>query len=130
MSESWARAMLLAYDAHERTGKRQRVHGYRWDDGKWAYTVDRARKPPPTVEPLPPIVMTDALFAALSETLPRCAQRARGFHGGGSKLAITEERVARAMAVHVGQRAYVCDLPAPAVGPHWHLSASKGRWRR
>lgn len=128
MSESWARAMLLAYDAYQKTGKRHRVHGYFVEGVGWAYTIDRARRPPHVKKP-EPIVMTEDLFRSLSETLPRCAQRARSFHGGRSKMAITDRQVAAAMAQFSRQNFYECDLPAPAIGPHWHLVTSKNKKR-
>lgn len=131
MSESWARAMLIAYDRCQKSrqnggGRRWRVYGYPLGNGRWAYAVGRPRKPPHVAAP-EPIVMTDELFAHLSETLPRCAQRARFFHGGNSKVAISERRIAEAMAKHVGQRVFRCDLPAPAIGPHFHLSSGLRR---
>lgn len=127
MSESWRRAMAIVADRHaEGSLKRYRVHGYSLGDGRWAYAVDKARRQPHVAKP-EPIVMTDELFAHLSETLPRCAQRARLFHGGNSKVAISERRVAEAMAKHIGQRVFRCDLPAPAIGPHFHLSSGRKR---
>ncbi|MET0916696.1 MAG: hypothetical protein ABWY81_10920 [Jiangellaceae bacterium] len=129
MSESWARAMLIAYDRYEKSnGKRQRVRAYSLGDGRWAYEAVKVRRPAPAPK-LEPIVMTDELFRHLSETLPRCAQRARGFHGGGSKLAITDQRIAAAMGRFARQGVYLCELPAPAIGPHWHLvTKKKRRW--
>lgn len=129
MSESWPRAMLLAYDAHKKSGgKRQRVHGYRLGDAGWAYSTGRALKPHHRPPPPPePVVMTEQLFVHLSETLPRCAQRAFSAHGGGSKLAIGERSLALAMAAYAGQGIYHCPPPAPAIGSHYHLKTVKRR---
>lgn len=59
------------------------------------------------------------------QTLPRCAERSR--RSGNSKIAIPDARTAMAMAIYLGQRAYRCELPAPAIGPHWHMS-TRSRW--
>ncbi len=128
MSENWRRAMRIVEQeqAEDPTPHRYRVRGYTLGEGVWAYAVTRLGPVRPVRSP-EPIVMTDGLFAHLSETLPRCAQRARFFHGGNSKVAISERRVAEAMAKHVGQRVFRCDLPAPAIGPHYHLSSGRKR---
>lgn len=127
MSESWARAMLIAYDRHQRGGKRQRVYGYPLGDGRWAYTVGHVRRLPPKPAPEPVVITDDEHFARLADAYPRCAQRARGVRGGGFKVAITDQAVAKAMGAYAAQRVYECDLPAPAIGRHWHLATVKPR---
>lgn len=122
--ESWRRAMALVAERHAQgSKKRYEVYGYQIEPGWWAYSFRRARKPPHVAtEPRP---MSHALIAELSAKLPRCAQRASAQRGGGSKLAITDERLAERMAGFLGVRFYRCSLLAPAIGEHWHMSTSK-----
>lgn len=126
--QSWRRAMDLVAERHAQgSKKRYQVYGYRIEEGWWAYSFRRARKPPHVLNE--PVRMSRQRIAELGATLPRCAQRARQTHGGGSKLAIPDERTAQAMAGFLGVRFYRCQLPAPAIGEHWHVSTSKKRRR-
>jgi hypothetical protein len=116
--------MALVAERHAQgSKKRYEVYGYQIEPGWWAYSFRRARKPPHRSEP--EVRMTRALIDELTTRLPRCAQRARKSHGGGSKLAITDERLAERMAGFLGVRFYRCQLPAPAIGEHWHMSTSR-----
>lgn len=118
---------LVAELIAEGSRKRYRVYGYLIDDGWWAYSFQEARRPPRV---LTKVRMSNQVIAELSRTLPRCAQRAAARHGGGSKMAITDERTAQDMAEFLGARSYPCPLPAPAIGKHWHVSTTKKRQGR
>lgn len=121
--------MALVAERHAQgSKKRYEVYGYQIEPGWWAYSFRRARKPPHVRTEAQP--MSQELIEELSAQLPRCAQRARASHGGGSKLAITDERLAERMAGFLGVRFYRCQLPAPAIGEHWHMSTSKKRRRK
>ena len=121
--------MALVAERHAAgSKKRYQVYGYQIEPGWWAYSVRRARKPPHVLNE--PVRMSRTVIAELSEKLPRCAQRARASHGGGTKLALPDERTAQAMAAFLGVRFYRCQLPAPAIGEHWHVSTSKKRKAR
>lgn len=121
--ESWRRAMDLVAERHAAgSKKRYRVFGYKIDDSWWAYSFRQVSRPPHVKTE--PIRIDAQKLTELLTTLPRCAQRARRAHGGGSKLAIPDERLARALAEYLSARPYRCTLPAPAIGEHWHLSSS------
>lgn len=123
--ESWQRAMdLVAKRLAEGAKRRYRIRGRRIEQDWWAYDVSHAAKePPPVKEPQPP--MSRARIAEMSVSLPRCAQRARAAHGGGSKVAWPSQAMAWKVAAFLGKHAYQCELPAPAIGQHWHVSTSK-----
>lgn len=124
--ESWRRAMEEVAERYAMGGKgRYRVYARQIEPGWWAYEVGKAKAPPPSRVP-----MSKARLDELGRTLPRCAQRSRGIHGGNSKLAMTDERTAQEVAAFLGAHAYRCLLPAPAIGEHWHVSTSKKRRKR
>lgn len=121
--ESWRRA--LAQVERNRacgTKRRYRIRGRLIEPGWWTYEVSKV---PRVREFLPPFTRREV--AELSATLPKCAQRARDVHGGDFKVAWPNRRTAARVAAGVGGTAYQCELPAPAIGPHWHITTSKRR---
>lgn len=127
--ESWKRAMEeVERRLAEGSGRRYRVYGRRIDEGWWAYHVGSVKPPPPPARASVP--MSRARIAEMSRTLPRCAQRARQRHGGETKVAWPDRKTAEAVARFLGAKAYQCQLPAPAIGEHWHTYTSKKgkRW--
>lgn len=140
--ESWRRAMGQVHQLHRDGSKRRyRVRGWQVEPGWWAYQVSKHpsgrflryvatldemvhRRSPGPSKPQP---MTRGRIAELSARLPRCAQRARSLHGGDSKVAWPSKGMAWEVASALGHHAYPCDLPAPAIGEHWHTSRSKRR---
>lgn len=127
--ESWRRAMA---DVNGRLAmgskKRYRVVGRRIEPHWWAYDV---RTIPGERKDLKPrrggAPLSVARIAELARDMPRCAQRARSHHGGDSKVAWTSRHMATQVAVFLGHTAYQCQLPAPAIGRHWHTSTKKKR---
>jgi hypothetical protein len=106
------------------------VVGRRIDEGWWAYEVKRAAteldpEPRPAPEP-----MSRHRLARLTADLPRCAQRARSLHGGDFKVAWPTRKQAEEVAVFTRGHAYRCQLVAPAIGEHWHVSSSRKKGRR
>lgn len=130
--ESWRRAMATV-NARLAQGskKRYRIVGRRIEPHWWAYdvrTVPGERKdlkPKEAEEPL-----SVALVARITRDLPKCAQRARSRRGGDFKVAWTDHVQAVKVAVFLGQVVYECQLPAPAIGRHWHLSTKKKKRSR
>lgn len=126
--ESWRRAMdTVAERLAMGSKKRYRVVGRRIEPHWWAYDVRYVKDPPPVKKGDPP--MSVARIAELARDMPRCAQRARSHHGGDSKVAWTSQHLATRVAVFLGHTVYECQLPAPAIGRHWHTSTKKKRRR-
>lgn len=130
--ESWRRAMeLVAERRAAGSKKRYQVYGYQVAPGWWAYSIRRAgsrRVPPPKADrPVRP--MDAETLERLGRDLPRCAQRARASHGGGSKLALPSAGLAWRVAEYLGGKSYRCTLPAPAIGEHWHVTTERRRKR-
>lgn len=125
--ESWRRALAEANALHAQGSKRRyRIRSRLVEPGWWAYeAVPHGRIPTPEQVPL-----TRDDVAVLSRLYPRCAQRARECHGGGSKVAWTDQNLARRVAEALGQGMYLCKLPAPAIGEHWHTKTGKSKRRR
>jgi hypothetical protein len=124
--ESWRRAMELVAERRAAGARRRyRVYGRRVEQGWWAYEVGHVKEAPPAKVPEPP--MSRALVATLARDMPRCAQRARSHHGGDFKVAWTSQHLATRVAVFLGHTVYQCQLPAPAIGRHWHTSTKKRR---
>ena len=128
--ESWRRALA---EANERLAqgskKRYRIVGRRIEPHWWAYdlrTVVDGKGPRPKKGEAP---MSVARVAEMAREMPRCAQRARSHHGGDSKVAWTSQHLATRVAVFLGHTVYECQLPAPAIGRHWHTSTKKKRRR-
>lgn len=118
----WASIIDRAYAAAVRTGIPQEVWAHPTSLGGFNYVFapSRTRR------------FTLADFAPTLATLPRCAQRAARTHGGDSKVAFPYAGAAKEYArlrTAAGKptRAYLCDLPSPAIGEHWHLSTGKRR---
>lgn len=126
--ESWRRAMEeVAERRAQGSRKRYQVYGRRIDVNWWAYEVRQVGSPAPVKKD--PVPMSRDRIAELSRDLPRCAQRARSFHGGNSKVAWPNARVAGQVAEFLGGSAYQCQLPAPAIGKHWHVTSKKRKRR-
>lgn len=136
--ESWRKAMDQVERARRDGSKRRyRVRGWQVEPGWWAYQVSkvpserflryvaglgaaRPEKPP----------LTGAQVAVLAMEMPRCAQRAKASHGGETKVAWPSAAMAQRVADALRQDAYRCDLPAPAIGEHWHTATARKRRRR
>jgi len=128
--ESWQRAMDHVAQQFARGAKRRyRVEARLVEPGWWAYNAVKLPKDRPGLAATEPLPMTQERLDDLAAQLPRCAARAKGSHGGGSKVAYPRERLARQAADFLGQRAYPCPLPAPAIGEHWHTTSEGGRRR-
>lgn len=127
--ESWRRAMELVAERRSQGSKRRyRIVGRRIEPDWWAYDVRHAKELPPPKKAEPP--MSVSRIAELAAGMPRCAQRARANHGGDSKVAWTSQHLATRVAVFLGHTVYRCQLPAPAIGQHWHTSTKKKRrWK-
>lgn len=126
--ESWRRAMALVAERHAAgSKKRYQVYGYQIEPGWWAYSFRRARQAPHVATETK---LTAERFAELSARLPRCAQRANAQRGGGSKLALTDQRMAERVGAFLKKRIYKCRLPSPAIGEHWHIATGKRRKTR
>lgn len=129
--ESWKRAMQVVAERHAAGSKRRyRVASRMIEPGWWVYEVSKVSRPyvpPPVAGPEP---LTQRELDELAMTLPRCAQRAAADRGGNSKVAWPSAELAGQMARMLGQRAYLCSLPAPAIGKHWHVSTGKKRKAR
>jgi hypothetical protein len=126
--ESWRRAMdTVAERLAMGSKKRYRVVGRRIEPHWWAYDVRHVKEPPPTSVKKSEPRMSGALIATLARDMPRCAQRARSHHGGDFKVAWTSQHLATRVAVFLGHTVYQCQLPAPAIGRHWHTSTKKRR---
>lgn len=126
--QSWQRAMNeVSRRLAVGSKKRYRIVGRRIEQDWWAYDVRHDPGPPPVKEPEPP--MSVDRVAELARDMPRCAQRARAYHGGDSKVAWTSQHLATRVAVFLGHTVYQCQLPAPAIGRHWHTSTKKRRRR-
>jgi hypothetical protein len=127
--ESWRLAMARAEQLRAEGSKRRyRIRGRRIAPGWWTYEAVKVSRAvaAPAPRRMPPQPMTKQRIAALAATLPRCAQRGRVEHGGGTKVA-WPRRLAWPVANTLGQYAYPCELPAPALGEHWHTSKSRKR---
>lgn len=107
--------------------RRYRVYGRRIDENWWAYEVVHIIGPRSVRKA--PVPITRERVAELSRDLPRCAQRALAHHGGNSKVAWPNAGVAAQVARCLGGSAYRCQLPAPAIGEHWHVTSRKRRKR-
>lgn len=115
--ESWRRAMEQVHKLHAAGAKkRYRVTARLVEPGWWAYSAQKT---------LADIPLPGAQANKLATTLPRCAQRARGRHGGGSKVAWPTRELARQAAAALKCKVYECKLPAPAIGRHWHLTRAE-----
>lgn len=126
--ESWRRAMETVRERiAQGSKKRYRIVGRRIEPHWWAYDVRVVKDPPPVKKGEPP--MSVARIAEMAREMPRCAQRARSHHGGDSKVAWTSQHLATRVAVFLGHTVYECQLPAPAIGRHWHTSTKKKRRR-
>jgi hypothetical protein len=126
--ESWQRAMdEVNRRLADGSMRRYRVRGRRIEKDWWAYDVAALSKnSPPVKKGGPP---TREQVARLSQQMPRCAQRARARHGGDSKVAWPTQRLAFEVASVTGGQVYRCQLPAPAIGEHWHITTRKKRKR-
>jgi hypothetical protein len=124
--ESWRRAMEeVARRLADGSTRRYRVRARRIERDWWAYEpIPLSRR----LRPEPPL--TKYVIAELVRAMPRCAQRAVAHHGGNSKVAWREQGTAQRVAAVTGGRVYECDLPAPAIGQHWHITTSKKRRKR
>lgn len=129
--ESWRRAMQeVARRLAEGSTKRYRVRGRQIEPGWWSYDVARAPRRSPVVVAAPVDTRPVAVrVAELTRGLPRCAQRSIANHGGNSKVAWTDGEAARHVARLTGGKVYRCQLPAPAIGPHWHVTMTKKKRR-
>lgn len=126
--ESWRRAMEEVAERRAAGAKRRyRVYGRQIEPGWWAYRVSHITGPPPVKKE--PVPLTRDRIAGMAAKLPRCAQRSRANHGGNSKVAWPNAGVAGQVAGFVGGSAYRCQLPAPAIGEHWHVTSKKKRKR-
>lgn len=126
--ESWRRALdLVAGRLAQGSKKRYRIVGRQIEPHWWAYDVRIIKELPPVKKTEPP--MSAARVAELAAGMPRCAQRARSRHGGDSKVAWTSQHLATRVAVFLGHAVYECQLPAPAIGRHWHTSTKKKKRR-
>lgn len=126
--ESWRRAMDEVSDRLAKgSKKRYRITGRQIEPHWWAYDVRYVKEPPPVKEIEPP--MSVDRVAELARGMPRCAQRSRKHHGGDSKVAWTSQHLATRVAIFLGHTVYECQLPAPAIGRHWHTSTKKKRRR-
>lgn len=133
--ESWRKAMDQVERARRDGSKRRyRVRGWQVEPGWWAYQVskvpsdrflryvaglgvERPAQPP----------LSGAQVAVLALEMPRCVERARKSHGGSTKVAWPSAAMAERVAAALGQSAYRCKLPAPAIGDHWHTTTVKKR---
>lgn len=118
----WVSIIGRAREAAIRNGVPYDVWALPTSSGTWNYVfaVSNSRR------------FTLADFAPVLATLPRCAQRAARTRGGDSKVAFPYAGAAKEYArlrTASGKptRAYLCDLPSPAIGEHWHLSTGKRR---
>jgi len=124
---------LVAYRLAQGSKKRYWVRARQIEPGWWAYYVSHSPRRAPVRlarpdTPARPLTVAQKV-AELSRGLPRCAQRATFHHGGNSKVAFTDQEVARRVAGLTGGRIYRCQLPAPAIGDHWHITMSKKKRR-
>lgn len=125
--ESWRRALgEVAKKFADGAKRRYRIRGRQIEPGWWAYEVSKEPKP----RYVPKFIRATTL-TELAEGLPRCAQRATERHGGGTKVAWPNRAYAeRAVELAGKGRAYPCDLPAPAIGKHWHHTTTAKRRKR
>ena len=129
--ESWRRAMAeVAGRFAQGSRKRYRVRGRRIEDNWWAYSVTRAKDlPPVAAPPAPDTRPVHERVADMTRGLPRCVQRAKARHGGDFKVAFTDRRIALRVTALTGGVVYPCQLPAPAIGDHWHITTTKKKRR-
>jgi len=113
--------------------RRYRVTGRQVEPGWWAYSAKKIGTElvglPARLRGAAGQMLTRAHIAELAPQLPRCVQRARERHGGGTKVAWPSRALAERVAETVGGSAYRCQLSAPAIGEHWHVTSRKGRRR-
>lgn len=129
--ESWQRAM----DEGNRrladgSTRRYLVRGRRIERDWWAYELVALPRKPRPVAPKSTGVLTKENVAELAARMPRCAQRAKASHGGETKVAWRTGALAYRVAATTGGMVYECELPAPAIGRHWHIATSKKRKAR
>lgn len=125
--ESWRRALGEVADKFAGGAKRRyRIRGRQIEPGWWAYEVSKEARPPYVPKFLRAVTVSE-----LAEGLPRCAQRAAERHGGGTKVAWPTRAMAQRAVELTGKgRAYLCKLPAPAIGEHWHHTTTGKKGKR
>ncbi len=131
--ESWRRARDEVIKLHRRGARhRYRIKSRLIEPGWWTYDFVKAGRIDEDANPAhtAPVPMTQERLDELSSHLPRCAQRARSERGGRTKVAWPREKLAHQAAEFLGQDLYLCTLPAPAIGEHWHTMTRKTKRHR
>jgi len=134
MESEWSKTLSYAIGLARSSKRRQSVYGYRLPGGGWGWNVQSSYHYVPNRNPASsleiPRVESRKQFDEIMRGFPRCAATS---HVGGSKVAlICGEALAGRLAVFLtknGKRShfYRCKLPAPAIGPHYHLASGRRR---